>query len=182
MENYLWLAERWPDRLEVRFGIARCKRRLGQVEEARAMLDALITDRPNGGEILWERGQLDLENDRPADAEPWLRRALAIIPHDRRVNYSLSRCFLALNRHEEAQQFQFRVTQIDADLQKIHEIRENVFRRPNDAALRCEGGLLFLRNGERREGVRWLQMALSLDPTCEIARKELAKIEGFPAP
>lgn len=182
MEHYQWLAERWPDRTEVRFGLARCKRRLGQVEEARAMLDALVADHPNSGEILWERGQLDLENDRPAEAESWLRRALAIIPHDRRVSYSLSQCMLALNRKEEAQQFQVRVAQIDADLRKLHEIREQVFRRPNDAALRCEGGLIFLRNGERREGIRWLQLALNLDPACETARMELAKIEGLPTP
>ena len=49
--------------------------------------------------------------------------------------------------------------------------------RPGDAALRCEGGLLFLRNGERRESVRWLRLALRLDPGCEAARKALAEAE-----
>lgn len=182
MEQYQWLAERWPDRVEVRFGLARCKRRLGRTEEALSMLDALAAEHPCDGEILWERGQLDLENDRPAEAESWLRRALQIIPHDRRVSYSLSQCMSALNRKDESRRFQARVAEIDADLRKLHEIREQVFRKPNDAALRCEGGLIFIRNGERREGVRWLKMALSLDPACETARTELAKIQRSAQP
>jgi tetratricopeptide (TPR) repeat protein len=181
MEQYKWLAGRWPDRVEVRFGLARCHRRLGRVEVARAILDILVAECPDHGEVHWERGQLELENDRPSEAESWLRRALAIIPHDRRVSYSLFQCMLALNRKKEAEEFQARVTKIDDDLQKIHEIREQVFRRPNDAALRCAGGLIFLRNGEKREGIRWLRMALNLDPTCEVARQELAKV-GEAAP
>ena len=55
-------------------------------------------------------------------------------------------------------------------------------RRPDDAALRCEGGLLFLRNGERREGVRWLREALRLDSRCEAARAALAQAEAAGQP
>ena len=60
----------------------------------------------------------------------------------------------------------------------LDQVRFEVMKRPGDAALRCEAGLLFLRNGERREGIRWLQMALRLDPGCEAARKALAEAEG----
>jgi hypothetical protein len=38
--------------------------------------------------------------------------------------------------------------------------------------------LLFLRNGERREGLRWLRLALRLDPGCQEARKALAEAEA----
>jgi hypothetical protein len=30
-----------------------------------------------------------------------------------------------------------------------------------------------LRHGEREEGVRWLQLALKLDPNCETAQRAL---------
>jgi tetratricopeptide (TPR) repeat protein len=178
--QYEWLAGpgRWPDRPEVRFGVARCRRRLGEVEEARRLLDALAAEFPEHGELLWERGELELDQGRPAEAEPWLRRALRSIPHDRRVSYSLSRCLRELGRREEAETFEARVQQIDADLRRLDQVCKEVMKRPDDAALRCEAGLLFLRNGERHEGVRWLQMALRLDPGCEAARAALAEADS----
>jgi hypothetical protein len=47
-------------------------------------------------------------------------------------------------------------------------------RRPTDPALHCTAGQLLLRNGQREEGVRWLQRALVLDPTYVPARQALA--------
>ena len=54
-------------------------------------------------------------------------------------------------------------------------------QKPGDASLRCEGGLLFLRNGERAEGIRWLQLALRLDPAYQPARKALTEAEIPPS-
>jgi hypothetical protein len=69
-----------------------------------------------------------------------------------------------------------RVKQLDADLARINVLRDAVIQKPNDANLRAEGGVLFLRNGERDEGVRWLELALRLDPACEPARRALAEV------
>ena len=173
-QQYRWLAERWPDRPEVRLGLARCQRRLGRTEEAERLLDALLINSPGNGQALWERGQLELERNRPAAAESWLRKAARALPHDRGPSFSLYRCLLELDRREEADQVHARVTQIDADLKRIAQLSQEVMQRPNDAALRYEGGILFLRNGERSVGIRWLQMALRLDPNCEPARRALA--------
>jgi tetratricopeptide (TPR) repeat protein len=162
----------------VLLGLAQCRRRLGQPEEARCLLDALLALTPEDGQALWERGQLELDQGRAAEAEPWLRRAVRASPHDRRLAYSLNRCLVALGRHEEAEQVNARVAALDADLRRLDQIRQAVMERPYDAALRCEGGLLFLRNGERQEGVRWLRQALRLDPQLEAARAALARAEG----
>jgi tetratricopeptide (TPR) repeat protein len=184
LEQYQWLAARWPERPEVRLGLARCRRQLGDPEEARRLLDDLLAESPEHGQALWERGQLELEAGRPAEAEPWLQRAVHALPFDRRVAYTLSRCLLELKRREEAEALNARVAQLDADVRRLGEVQQEVMKRPDDAALRCEGGLIFLRNGERREGIRWLQMALRLDPRCEAARSALAQAEspGAPAP
>src|SRR5206468_3419187 len=112
----------------------------------------------------------ELELGRPSDAEPWLRRAVQARPFDRRIAYTLSRCLLELDRGEEAREWTARVDRLDADVRRLGQIQQEVMQRPNDPTLRCAGGLLFLRNGERREGVRWLQLALRLDPHCEAAR------------
>lgn len=174
LTHYQWLAERWPERPPVRLGLARCHRRLARPEEAAKLLDGLLAEYPNHGETLWERGELELEQGKAATAEPLLRKAAAQRPFDRRVQYAMYRCLLRLDRPAEAETFNARVKQLDADLARLNAIRNEVMKRPNDAALRCEGGLLFLRNGEREEGRRWLQLTLRLDPKCEPARAALA--------
>lgn len=173
LKQYEWLAERGPDRPSVRLGLARCHRKLARSEEAIKLLDGLLLDFPNHGEVLWERGDLELELGRPASAEPWLRKAAEQRPFDRRVQYALYRCLLRLGQTAEAEVFNARVKQLDADLTRMNAIRNEVMKRPEDVALRCEGGLLFLRNGEREEGRRWLQLALRLDPQCEAAHRAL---------
>lgn len=176
--QYQWLAERKPDQPEVQLGLARCRRRLGETEEARRVLIALLANAPESGEVLWEMGQLELDDGRPAEAEPWLRKAVAISPYDRRIAYSLSRCLVALGQDEEAKAIDARVAEIDADLRRLEELRQEVMERPLDAALRCEGGVIFLRNGEREEGLRWLKQAVRLDPNNQEAASALAAAEN----
>ncbi len=181
LEQYQWLEARWPQRREVRLGLARCRRLLGDAGEARRLLDALLADAPEDGEALWERGQLDLDAGRAADAEPWLQRAVRARPFDRRVAYSLARCLLEMNRREEAEVVNTRIARLDADVRRLDQVQQELMKRPDDVALRCEGGLIFLRNGERHEGIRWLRMALRLDPHCAAARSALAQAEAAEA-
>jgi hypothetical protein len=105
-----------------------------------------------------------------------------LLPYDRRVHYALYRCLLDLNRRAEAETVNARVAQLDADVRQLDQVRLEVMKRPDDAALRCQGGLLFLRNGERQEGIRWLKLALRLDPNCQDARTALAEADSSPMP
>ena len=177
LSHYEWLAARRPEQPLVKLGLARCRRRLGEFDDARRLLDDLLATAPNDGEALWERGQIELDQGRAAEAEAWLRKAVEARPHDSRVAYSLSRCLLALGRRDEAAKLSARVTQLDADVRRLDKVCQAVMERPNDAALRCEGGLLFLRNGERDEGLRWLRQALRIDPNNKEARDALAEGE-----
>jgi tetratricopeptide (TPR) repeat protein len=180
--HYQWLEQRSPGRPEVGVGLARCHRRLGQPDEARNILDGLLAKTPDHGEALWERGQLALDEGEAAQAEPWLRQAAQQLPYDRRVHYSLYRCLLDLSRRAEAETVQVRVAQLDADLRQLEQVRQAVMKKPDDAALRCQGGKLFLRNGERQEGIRWLKLALRLDPNCQPAREALAQTDASSGP
>lgn len=182
LAHYQWLAGRWPDHPPVRLGLARCYRRLARPEDAVQLLDALAAEYPDQWETLWERGELELDEGRPAAAEPLLRKAAGLRPFDRRVQYAMGRCLLRLDRAGEAATYDDRVKRLDADLARLSTIRGAVLDRPNDAGLRCEGGLLFLRNGEREEGVRWLQLAVRLDPTNTTARNALAAEGLLPRP
>jgi tetratricopeptide (TPR) repeat protein len=179
--QFRWLAERWPDRPPVRLGLARCARRLARPDEAAKLLDELLVEYPDHGETLWERGELELDRGQPAAAEPLLRRAAAVRPYDRRVHYSMYQCLLRLNRPAEAEPFNARAKQLDADRIRLNTVRHELMKQPNNAALRAEGGALFLRNGEREEGLRWLQLALRIDPKCEAARSTLVAEGVLPA-
>jgi tetratricopeptide (TPR) repeat protein len=178
LEQFLWLHERRPDHGPVRLGLARCRRRLGQADDARRLLDGLLAEHPGRGELLWERGQLDLEDGDAAGAEAWLREAARVDPYDRRIAFSFAHCLALLGRQAEAEAAHARAEQIDRDLRRLDVVRTEVLMRPDDAAAWCEGGLLFLRNGEREEGLRWLRRALHLDPGCDAARAAIVAAEA----
>lgn len=171
-----WLAARDPRSPPVRLGLARCHRRLARPDDAKKLLDELLAEFPNHWETLWERGEVELESGAPDAAEPFLRRAAQARPFDRRPHYAHYRCLLRLDRAADAERALARVKQLDADVSRINYLRDAVIQKPNDAALRAEGGALFLRNGERDEGVKWLELALRLDPACEPARRALAAL------
>jgi tetratricopeptide (TPR) repeat protein len=174
LPQYEWLEAHGQTTAAVRLGAARCRRRLGRVEEARRSLDALVRERPDDPAALSERGQLALDEGHAADAEAWLRQAVKLAPYDRKATYGLAQCLRALNRHDEARPFDDQVKRIDADLKRIDQLSKAVIQAPTDPALRVEAARLFLRNGEEREGVRWLQLALRLDPANRAAHGALA--------
>lgn len=174
LEQYRWLAERAPDDPEVRLGLAKCYRQLGKFDAALPLLEKLVAMEKPHPEALLERGQLEMDRERPADAEKWLRMAERAAPHDRRMVFGLFRCLQALGRTADAEATNARVAAIDNDLRRLDEIRQQVMSKPNDITLRCEGAKIFLRNGERDEGVRWLRAAFQADPTSAQVRQALA--------
>jgi hypothetical protein len=73
----------------------------------------------------------------------------------------------------EAESVNRRIEQIDTDLRQLEVVRQRVMTRPKDVDSRIEGAKIFLRNGERDEGIRWLELALRFDPSREDARAAL---------
>lgn len=177
LEQFERLAEKQPEHPEVLLGLGRCRRRLGEQEPARLLLTRALAAAPRNPEILCERGLVELDAGNAPAAEPWLRQAVQAGPHDRRFAAALSRCLLAQGRKKEAAVVDARVAALDADLRRLEQVRQAVMENPRDPALRCEGGLLFLRNGERAEGLRWLRLALKLDPQYSPAREALDAAE-----
>jgi predicted Zn-dependent protease len=169
------LRERQPGNSAVAVSLARCRRRLGQVDEARQLLDQLLTERPRDLEALSERGALALEVGQPADAESWLRTALSQDPHNRQVNYSLCQCLQRLGKHDEAQTYLAKLRQIDDELKRMGQVVGEVMKRPHDPALRCEAGVIFLRNGKPEDGLHWLITALQEDPRHRPTHQALAE-------
>jgi tetratricopeptide (TPR) repeat protein len=166
---------RRPDDPEAGVALAQCLARLSRHDEARDLLDCLAGKHPSAGPVLLERGALEVQAGRPADAEPWLRKALAAMPNDYQANYSLAQCLRQQGKDADARGYQARATEIETDLVRMRDLTDTLQRRPYDAELRCEIGQLFLRHGEPREGEMWLQSALRIQPGHRGANEALAK-------
>ena len=80
LEQYQRLAEKFPTDATIKLGLAKCHRQLNRPEEARVLLDEILTggleslnSTPAYAEVFWERGQIEMDRGRPAEAESWLR-------------------------------------------------------------------------------------------------------------
>lgn len=110
-------AER-PDRPEVRLGMAKAHRQLGDHAAAAAVLAPLLAARPDDPDVMTEAGTLALDRGRADEAEGLLRRAVAKAPDRRTPNVQLLRCLQERGKSAEADAQRARVKQIDDELDK----------------------------------------------------------------
>ncbi|HJT77170.1 MAG TPA: tetratricopeptide repeat protein [Gemmataceae bacterium] len=167
------LLKRHPDQGEALLGLARCREEQGDTAEAVRLLDRLLAAQPEHAGALAERGKIALDAGRPAEAEQWLRHAAAGTPFERETLYHLYRCLTAAGHTREAEEYLACIRHIDADRKRLDEVKAALVKSPHDAALRCEMGRILLRNGQDKEGVRWLQSALREQPDYGAAREAL---------
>jgi tetratricopeptide (TPR) repeat protein len=174
LAHFEHLRHRRADSPVVLLGLARCRRELGQAEEARQLLETLLAKDPRDYLALTERGKLALEAGETVAAEAWLRQALAVSPAERETTYLLLQCLNRLGKKKEAEECQARLGEIDKDFKRIVEVTREILRSPDNPALRCEAGTILLRNGQPKEGLRWLDSALQQDPRHPETHRTLA--------
>lgn len=179
--HFEWLQLHRPDDREAALGVARCQASLGQTRAATDQLDRLIATEPRHAAALAERGKLAVDAGEAAAGEHWLRQSLAVAPFERETVYSLFRCLQFLNRPNEAKEMQDRIDRIDADRKRLDQLKSAVLASPHDPGPRSEMGRILLRNGQDKEGLRWLQSALAEDPRHGPSREALAE-HGRKAP
>jgi predicted Zn-dependent protease len=155
-------------------GLACCRRLQNQPDEARRLLDAVLAQQPRDWRALAERGRLALQFESAAEAEPWLRRAAAAAPNETDVYYSLAQCLEQLGQHREAEEVVARLKRVETDLARMADLCRQIARTPHDPALRCEAGIVMMRNGQEMEGLRWLASALEEDPDHPATHQALA--------
>jgi tetratricopeptide (TPR) repeat protein len=162
--HYEQLRPRLPGNSAVLLGLARCRRDLGDLREARHIFDVVLSVAPHNVGALHDRGRLALQLDLPAEAEEWLLKALRLAPQDREVLYTLYQCLQARGKTEEAKEYKARLDETEAQLSRLADLTKRITAAPHDADLRCEAGRIFLKSGQDREGLRWLASALQENP------------------
>lgn len=164
-----------PDDADTQVRIARCQERLDRPEEARATLDAVLSKHPDHGPALRLRGQMLLQDGKPAEAEDWLRRAARAQPDSYEANWSLYECLQKQGKDEAAKAPLARAEALKARTERLNEIAtREMSARPRDPALHCEIGKLLLQRGMKELGERWLLSALRLEPHYKPAHAALA--------
>lgn len=105
----------WPNDGIVTFYLAVTRRTLGRATDARSLFEPLAA---GSGALsiaaLVELGQLELDEGRPAVAEPLLRRALERQPDRPEVLAALARCMHLAGKPDEAARFRQKFDQVEA--------------------------------------------------------------------
>jgi tetratricopeptide (TPR) repeat protein len=167
---------RQPDDPNVRVFLARCHAELGHQDQAQQILDEVLSEHPNHGLALRQRGKLALRAGQLAEAELWLQQALHVLPYDYEVNCSLLECLQQQGESTKAQAQQERVIKLKKQLQRVREISTGQLpTRPHDPALHCELGKLLLDLGRTDIGLNWLRSALEQNPRYQPAHAALAE-------
>jgi tetratricopeptide (TPR) repeat protein len=173
-EHLDYICQHQPDNLNAVVGLAECRKGLGQTEAALQLVQSVLARQPQFAPALSLRGRLAMDKGQFAEAETWLRQALALDLSDHNSRYQLIMCLRHSGKLDEAQKLQQELNRLESDLERFNEIvTKELPKSPLDPALHCALGQLLLRGGKRDEGLRWLRSALRLDPQYAAARQVL---------
>jgi tetratricopeptide (TPR) repeat protein len=194
--EYLRLRERRPEEPAYQLGLARARRSGGQLDEARQLLTDLLRLQPHYPGTLTEIGRVAADQGKWEEAVDWLHKAIAEAPRDRVAYSTLLNCLHQLDqtkeerkntakalkqgsgdtaRAKEERDCRETLDRLDADLKRIGKLTLIALKDPYNVEVRYELGVLFLRNDEEAEGVRWLGLALEQDPGHAGAHRALAE-------
>ncbi|MBX9623480.1 MAG: tetratricopeptide repeat protein, partial [Gemmataceae bacterium] len=167
-------AERPGDR-EVAVYLAFALGRARAEGEARALLDGVLAADPDHVPALAGRARLDLDTDRPADAERYARRVLDLAPQNRQAVMVLHQALIAQGREAEADRAKARLLELEEQLKHYYDLaNRQIPGRPNDPALLTELGDVLRQMGRPAEAAGWWRRAVEADPRYAPAHRALA--------
>jgi tetratricopeptide (TPR) repeat protein len=170
VRNYeLVLADRPRDPAAL-LGLARAHFDAADLDGVQRRLDDLLAANPDHADALADRGRLELRRERPADAEPFLTRAVAAAPWHRDAHRLLLMAFKDQKRTADAA----RLAELTAEDGVGGRLKLRARDNPGDVAVRWELWQWSQRNGQIAEGIAWLTEVLRAEPTHPGAHAALA--------
>jgi tetratricopeptide (TPR) repeat protein len=171
------LRPRRPGDPELRVRLARCHNALGQMQQARQLLDEVLAEDPGNGLALRTRGEVEMMAGRLDRAEPSLREAARVQPYSYQTQYLLYQVLRQLGKEKEAKE-QLEVAQSLKDrTERLSELSTHKLPvRPHDPQLHYEMGTLLISLGQPDLGERWLLSALHENANFKPAHAALADL------
>ena len=163
-----------PDDPDVPVSPARCLNMLNRPAEARQALEAVLAKQPGHGLALRTLGQFSLMNQKPAEAEEWLRKAAAALPEDYLALWLLYDSLRQQGKPDAPEVLKQAEAMRDRG-ERIGELQSRKFAaNPLDPGLHVEMAVLLMRSGKDDIATTWLQRAISLDAGFKPAHRILA--------
>jgi tetratricopeptide (TPR) repeat protein len=164
-----------PEDSRVVVSLARCLLYLRQASAAKALLDEWLAKHPEGeADVFLVRGQADYDLGEPEKALPWLRRAEQLAAKDEDTFRSLANTLRRLGQHDEAARYDRLAKDFHKQIERLRTLLRDIRANPDAVAPRYEAGIILLRTGHEREGVRWLHSVLDIDPRHAATHQTLA--------
>ena len=163
LDTYQAYRKMAPDDWESLFAIAECQYSLRQ-PEARTTLENLLNDHPQHRRGLLLAAKINIAENAPAKALPYLRKAMELGPPDPEVLQALIVVLQKLKRPEEADQVEKQFWQILEKGKQLNRLKEKIQAEPRDPALRYQAGMLALELGREKEATDWFQTVFYIDP------------------
>lgn len=174
IKEFQTLASAYPGRPEGLAGLALCRAELHQFDEAAKLYDLVLAKHPTFLTALIERGRVALRQGKAAEAEPFLRRALAVNDKDFDANDTLVKVLEKQEKTEEATAQRQHLNDLQVARGLVE--RERIAFQSGENSL--EGTLAIaeklLRVGRDDEAILWYLSALQRDPTHPQTRLALA--------
>jgi tetratricopeptide (TPR) repeat protein len=159
-EQFEHVLAHWPDDEGALLGLAECRIDQGRADDAVLLLDRVLAANPSSSSALFFRGKATLVQGDRAAAEGYLRQAVNLAPDDAEALYLLVSCLRARGQEAEAGPLAERVEELRNAVLRLDALIWATARQPDAAEPRHEAGVLCLKIGRQKEGLRWLQSAL----------------------
>jgi tetratricopeptide (TPR) repeat protein len=170
------LYEADPSNREFRTGIGRCRFVLGQRDEARAILEQVLSEEPGNASALRALAKIEQTSGHYLEAEALARKLIQIDAFDLQAHFVLFSSLQAQgDRASEAEKESQVYERLNHNVKQLYLYSMEIERFRNYPEKLCEFGELLLSLGLEDKGVYWLNEALKVNPGYIPAHQALAK-------
>lgn len=140
---------------------AECLWGAGEASAARALLEQVLADEPDGVPPLLLLARIHIAAGEDREAAAILEKAVAIDPGYTEPHYQLALAYRGLGRAGDAAEQQRIADQITADQKEMARLNQEANDHPWDAEVRRRLALLCEKRGKPDEAAMWLKAALA---------------------
>jgi tetratricopeptide (TPR) repeat protein len=158
---------------------AECLYNTGKRDEALALLDDALSQKPDHLQALLIRGDAALVEKDSARATACLKKAVELHPHDFAAHYKFAQALALAGDEAGAEKERVRADELKAIREKFARLHEKAFAEPYNSAVRRELSAVATQMGREDLAKVWLDAAASIE---KVAGDKPANETPAPAP